>query len=122
MVNAQFKPVTKVFLAVPGGCGKPFYGPGMLRLLDAIDKEGTVLKACKTMGLSYSKGWKLLKMAEQCAGFPVIARRQGGKGGGCARLTDEGKAFIEKYRQFEAESRANVEGVFNKYWPRESAG
>ena len=122
MTDAQFKPVAKVFLAVPGGDGQPFCGPGMLQLLDAIAEEGNVLKACKTIGLSYSKGWKLLRTVEQCAGFPVIARRQGGKGGVCARLTDDGKAFLETYRQFASESRASIEGVFRKYWPRQSVG
>ncbi|MDR2803613.1 MAG: LysR family transcriptional regulator [Treponema sp.] len=110
------KPVVKVFLAAPGGHGKPFCGPGMINLLEAIHNTGNVRQACETMQMSYSKGWKLLKALENWLTYPITSRRQGGKGGGEAHLTEEGVAFLKKHRAFEAECQNAVAEIFNKYY------
>lgn len=112
--NAQA--VIKVFLAAPGGRGKPFCGPGMINLLEAINETGNVRKACENMGMSYSKGWKLLNNLEKWLSYPVTERRQGGRGGGEARLTEEGIVFLKKYRVFETDCRKAALDLFNKHY------
>ncbi|MDR2658968.1 MAG: LysR family transcriptional regulator [Spirochaetaceae bacterium] len=113
------EPVVKVFLASPGGRGKPFCGPGMINLLEAIQKTGNVRRACEDMELSYSKGWKLLNSLEAWLMYPVAERRQGGKGGGEARLTEKGADFLKKHRAFETECREAVRVLFDKYYANE---
>ena len=115
-MHEDFKPVTKVFLTTPGGHGKPFLGPGMIRLLDMIKKTGNVRKACEEMQMSYSKGWKLLKALEECLARPVVIRRQGGKGGGDTILTADGEAFLKNHHAFETACSAVVEKLFKKYY------
>ena len=112
----DIKPVVKVFLAASGGRDEPFLGPGMIRLLEEIQEVGNVRKACEKMSVSYSKGWKLLRILESCLSFSAIQKRQGGKGGGDTRLTPEGEAFLAKYRAFEADCVRQVGKVFGKYY------
>jgi molybdate transport repressor ModE-like protein len=115
-MKEDVKPVTKIFLASPGGHGMPFCGPGMIRLLEEIHQTGSVRQACVNMEMSYSKGWKLLKVLETWLEYPVTVRQQGGKGGGEAHLTDSGVAFLERHRAFEGECQAAVRELFGKYY------
>jgi molybdate transport system regulatory protein len=88
----------------------------MIQLLDAIKETGNVRKACESMGMSYSKGWKLLKGLETWLEYPITVRQQGGKGGGEAHLTEEGQAFLKTQRAFEADCEAAVQKLFEKYF------
>jgi molybdate transport repressor ModE-like protein len=109
------KPVVKIFLAAPGGHGRPFCGPGMIRLLELLHKTGSVRHAFESMQMSYSKGWKLLSAMDAYLQYPVAERKQGGKGGGEAHLTEAGLAFLEKHRAFETECQKAVQKLFNKH-------
>ncbi|MDR0409468.1 MAG: LysR family transcriptional regulator [Spirochaetaceae bacterium] len=88
----------------------------MINLLEAINETGNVRKACENMGMSYSKGWKLLNNLEKWLSYPVTERRQGGRGGGEARLTEEGIVFLKKYRVFETDCRKTALDLFNKHY------
>jgi molybdate transport system regulatory protein len=112
----KVNPVIKVFLTAPGGHGKPFCGPGMIKLLEHIKITGNVRHACEKMKISYSKGWKLLNGLDEWLMYPVTVRHQGGKGGGEARLTERGAAFLEKHRAFEAECQTAAHEIFLKYY------
>ncbi|MDR0551893.1 MAG: LysR family transcriptional regulator [Spirochaetaceae bacterium] len=109
------KPVAKVFLTTNvEKHGEPFCGPGVIQLLDAIAASGNVRKACAEIGLSYSKAWKLLRVAEECAGFPLIERRQGGSHGGSASVTEKGAAFSRAYHEFADRSQSAAEQIFRE--------
>ena len=51
---------------------EPFFGPGVRTLLESIRKEGSVREACEKMGLSYSKGRKMLERAERELGYTML--------------------------------------------------
>lgn len=99
-----------------GERGLPFCGPGMVKLLEAVDKTGSVREAVALMGISYSKGWKLLSRLEEYLQIPVVDRQQGGKGGGKSVLTAEGAQFLEEYTAFIAECNEAVNRVFAKHY------
>jgi molybdate transport system regulatory protein len=112
----DFTPVTKVFFASPGGHGAPFLGPGTIQLLDYIAETGNVRAACQKMGMSYSKGWKLLTLMEKCLDFQVVIRKQGGRGGGDTRLSEQGIAFLENHKKFLQACCDSVEALFKEYY------
>jgi molybdate transport system regulatory protein len=116
-MDYDFKAVTKIFLAHPGGHGEPFCGPGMIKLIRCIKETGNVRKACEQMEMSYSKGWKLLNSLEVCIGYHVVARQQGGKGGGKTHLTDEGELFLQNFLEFEKAAGDAVDELFLKFYP-----
>lgn len=115
-MNTGIKPVTKIFLAAPGGHGKPFLGPGMIQLLEKIKTNYNVRSACEEMQMSYSKGWKLLRTLESCLQFQVVARKQGGQGGGDTRLTPQGERFLAHHQKFEQACLNSVEKLFKRYY------
>ena len=82
---------------------EPFFGPGVRTLLEWLREEGSVRDACEKMGLSYSKGRKMLDRAEKELGYTIVERSPGGKNGGGARVSDEGLKLLEKYERFEKE-------------------
>jgi molybdate transport system regulatory protein len=118
-MNAAIKPFVKISLVNRNGKGEPFCGPGMIRLLLEIQRNGNVRDACEKMHMSYTKGWKLLSRLEAWLDFPVTIRQQGGKGGGKALLTPAGVAFLEKHLTFLQDCETAVEDIFARYYPGE---
>lgn len=97
---------------------KAFYGPGTHQLLQLTEETGSLLEACRHMGISYSKGRKIIATTEQQLGYPVIASQQGGRTGGRSALTEQGKALIRDYAGFSAEAKQTLEELFQKYFGR----
>ena len=82
--------------------------------LEAVAESGSMLGACQIRDISYSKGWKMLKIAEAQLGIQFLERQTGGSKGGFSVLTPEGKAFLEKFRRMEAAVQAAAEAAFEK--------
>ncbi len=95
---------------------KPFYGPGAQLLLQMTDETGSLLEACRRMGISYSKGRKIMAVMEQQLGKPVIESRQGGKDGGYSVVTEDGRQLMERYTAFCLEAKQCVEDLFKKHF------
>ena len=82
---------------------EPFFGPGIVTLLKQIQALGSVREACEKTGMSYSKGWSLIRTAERETGYTIVDRSPGGKGGGAARVSERGRKLLEQYERFEKE-------------------
>ena len=78
-----------------------FFGPGIVFLLRQIDTLGSVRDACAKTGMSYSKGWSLIRSAEKELGYTVVERSPGGKHGGVASVSEAGKDILRKYELLE---------------------
>lgn len=80
-----------------------FFGPGMVTLLKQIQALGSVREACEKTGMSYSKGWSLIRTAERELGCTIVDRSPGGKGGGAAQVSARGLELLKRYEQLEKE-------------------
>jgi molybdate transport repressor ModE-like protein len=96
---------------------KLFFGPGTFQLLQLIDETGSVQLACKSMGLSYSKAWKMLENLDRQLAFKVVERQQGGSHGGRSRITPKGRALMNRYQAFTAECQEEMLRLFARYFP-----
>jgi molybdate transport system regulatory protein len=76
-------------------------GPGKIRLLELIDKHGSISEAGRQMGMSYRRAWVLVDNLNHCFRTPVVASQTGGLHGGGASLTDFGRAVVQHYRAVE---------------------
>ena len=76
------------------------FGPGVAELMEHVEATGSLSKGCKCMQMAYSKGWKILKRAEEDLGIPLVQGNRGGSNGGQTVLTPEGKGFLKRYRKF----------------------
>ena len=74
-----------------------FIGPGVAGLLKMIEKHESLNAAAKSMNLSYSKAFKMVKAAEKILGFNLLDKKIGGAHGGGSKLTPECIEFLETY-------------------------
>lgn len=89
-----------------------FFGPGVARLLSLVEQKGSLRKAALGMGMAYSKAWRMVRAAENILGFPLLLSCAGGKNGGGAVLTPDGRAFLAKYLAFEQALQKSADQLF----------
>lgn len=87
--------------------------------LHAVEECGSMLSACQMQGISYSKAWKMVKLAEEQLGITFLARQTGGNGGGSSSLTEEGRCFVSRYRLFAERIQSAGEDIFKEIFQRE---
>lgn len=92
------------------------FGPGIVEILKLVDQNQSLAASYKAMGLSSSKGWKIIKKAEKDLGFPLINSSAGGKGGGHSSLTEEGRELLSRYNAFIRELNREAEEIFKKHF------
>ncbi len=73
------------------------FGLGRAQLLEQIEKQGSLNKAAKELGMSYRAAWGRLKNTEEVLGDSLVLKTRGRKG--CS-LTPLGERVLEDYRQW----------------------
>jgi molybdate transport system regulatory protein len=76
-------------------------GPGKVKLLELIDRHGSISAAGRQMGMSYRRAWLLVDSLNHCFRAPLVASQAGGQHGGGASLTEFGHAVVRHYRAVE---------------------
>ena len=80
-------------------------GPGKIRLLEEIDRHGSISAAGRTMKMSYRRAWLLVSELNSHFREPLVTTRLGGAGGGKATVTALGRKVIRAYRTMEEEAQ-----------------
>lgn len=83
--------------------GGTFLEDSRVRLLEAIDEHGSIVKAARQVPLSYKTAWDAINSMTALAGQPVVVRTTGGAGGGGSRLTEYGRRLVAFYRALESD-------------------
>lgn len=89
-------------------------GPGVLSLMEEIDKCKSVSSAAQAMDMSYSKAWKIIHEAEAGFGEELVVRSAGGAAGGTAQITEKCRAYLESYRNVQNEVKDALEKSLEK--------
>lgn len=76
------------------------FGPGIAALLSQVRELHSLRSAAQSMGMAYSKAWKILRQCEAGLGFRLLFSTTGGKGGGGAVLTPEGEQLLTAYERY----------------------
>lgn len=95
--------------------GHTFLGEGRVELLRAIDSEGSISAAARSMGMSYKKAWELVERMNTLADSPLVIRRTGGAGGGGTEVTAEGIRVIGIFEQVQLEGRTLLDTLIEKH-------
>ena len=93
------------------------FGPGLVTLLEHIKSSDSMKEACSNMGISYSKGWKIINRAEKCLGYDLILRQHGGSKGGKCNVTQEGESLIKRYKSMMEVIKKESDNIFLDTFP-----
>ena len=82
------------------------FGRGIVQLLEGVEELGSINRATASMGMAYSKAWKIINSIEKEFDVRLIDR-----------LTDEARALIRQYHEALDAANAAAQAVFRKYYP-----
>ncbi len=94
--------------------GEVVLGGGKTALLQSVDRFGSIQRAADQFGMSYRHAWGAIKKIERRAGFKIVDTKLGGKEGGGARLTQKGKAFVDRVDALLSDLNRMVEKRFKQ--------
>jgi len=94
--------------------GEVIAGSGKANLLEKIDELGSIQKAAEEMKMSYRHAWGFIKTIEKHSRAKFVETQVGGRDGGGARLTPEGKSFLTQYEAFSKGLDELIEKKFRK--------
>ena len=95
-------------LEVETESGAVLGGP-RIRLLEAVDKYGSISQAARRIPMSYKAAWDALDDLNNLSDLPVVERSIGGAGGGGTKLTDYGRKLIAMFHAVEGEYQAAMD-------------
>jgi molybdate transport system regulatory protein len=100
-------------LVIDAGLGS-FLGDKRIRLLEAIDKYGSISKAAKMVPISYKGAWEAVDEINNLSPEPVVLRTIGRKHGGGTDITTYGRRLIAFYRALEQDHQSSLEKLSAK--------
>jgi len=77
-----------------------FLGCGRVVLLERIKEHGSITKAAISMQMAYRHAWDLVDSMNKQAKRPFVELSTGGRGGGGARVTEDGELAIHLFWKF----------------------
>lgn len=92
------------------------FGPGAQELLRGVEDTGTLSRAAKHMGMSYSKAWRMVDEIERGLDTRLLERHAGGPTGGGSCLTAEGSLVLERFEAFIRDADDMLEALFYKHF------
>lgn len=92
-----------------------FLGDTRVRLLEEIDRHGSITQAAKHVPLSYKAAWDAVDAMNNLAERPLVERATGGRLGGGTTLTDHGRRVVAMYRVVEAEYQAALDRLAGQF-------
>ena len=106
--------------------GQVIFGLGRLRMLEAIERLGSLNAAARELKMSYRGLWGKIKVTEEGLSAPLLVRNTGGAAGGGSRLTDLARTLMAEFRTMHAhaveETDTYFENVFAGNLPASSSG
>ena len=79
-----------------------------IRLLECIELEQSLQRGAVRAEISYSNAWLLLNRMEEALGCRLVERKLGGATGGGSSLTEDGQAWVSRYRRLEQKLKEDL--------------
>lgn len=117
MIGREASPRVRIRVDLAPACS---VGPGKISLLEAIEREGSLSVAARSIGMSYRRAWNLIADLNGSFAQPVVATAVGGSRGGGARVTQHGRALIAAFRRLERGALRLVARQMRAFEPRAS--
>ena len=94
--------------------GKVVLSEWRVALLEAVERTGSISAAAAQQGVHFRVAWRKLKEMEDGLGVKLTQRVVGGRSGGGAGLTPEGRKYVQRFREFTAGLKEIAERQYEK--------
>ena len=81
--------------------GRFLVGRERIKLLEAVAECGSITKAAKIAGFSYKTAWEAVDAINNLLPSPAFITKSGGRSGGGAEVTDQGRRLIATFHRLE---------------------
>jgi len=81
--------------------GKFLVGRDRIKVLEAVAEHGSITKAAKAAGFSYKAAWDAVNAINNLLPSPAFVTKAGGRSGGGAEVTPEGRRLIATFHRLE---------------------
>ncbi|MBB3171277.1 winged helix-turn-helix domain-containing protein [Parvibacter caecicola] len=100
----------RISIANPSAPSESMFGPGIAKLCDGVRELGSLNAAAKSMGMAYSKAWRIIKDTESTLGIQLLDR-DGAHG---SQLTEEGNRLLDVYQSISQQLQEDGEALYHK--------
>jgi len=112
MVTEKKKTHIKSKVWIEDGEGRVIFGPGRMRILEAIKRCGSLNAAARDLGMSYRGLWGKIKTTEEALGKPLLSKSVGGLSGGGSTLTRYAGKIMRHYYRLKQTIRLQADRLF----------
>jgi molybdate transport system regulatory protein len=91
-------------------CGKVVFGTGRYRILDAVQRLGSLNAAARELNMSYKGLWSRIQATESRLGWPLLIKDKTG-----SRLTPEAEDLLKRYRRVNHMIISECDEVFDEF-------
>ena len=103
-------PRIKLTMENPKQKGGSAFGPGVAALLEGVREKGSLNASAKSMGMAYSKAWRIVKETEDALGISFLDR-DGARG---SSLTPECIKLLDTYKALQSDISDKAQSVYAK--------
>lgn len=103
---------SKIWLQAPDG--NPVFGNGRIRILEAIEKHGSISAAARSLGMSYPGAWKRIQATEERLGRQLLEKTMGGKNGGGSELTPFAKELVARFQEMSKRVKQEADKIYEE--------
>ena len=96
--------------------GQRRFGPGVAALLSEVREKRSLRAAAASMGMAYSKAWRIVRDAEEALNCELLRSTIGGRHGGGAALTEEAEALLTAYQLLRDEVSAFAQERYQEHF------
>ncbi|MEG0072426.1 MAG: LysR family transcriptional regulator [Raoultibacter sp.] len=100
----------RISIENPSNESNSVFGLGIAKLCVGVREKGSLYAAAKSMGMAYSKAWRIMKDTETALGMQLL-NRDGAHG---SDLTEAGNKLLDVYLELESKIQADTKGTFLK--------
>lgn len=94
--------------------GEVIFGLGRLKILEAVQRNGSIHAAAKELKMSYRGVWARIKATEERLGRTLLITSIGGASGGGSKLTPFALELMDQFRKAQAELNRHADDIFKK--------
>jgi len=93
--------------------GEVVFGFGRVRILEAIEKHGSINAAAKELKMGYRAVWARISATEKRLGKQLLVRQAGGSLGGGSQLTPLAKELVRNFKKVQVSVETMTNELFS---------